>query len=129
MHAPVTALYGGLLALLLIALAVRVSLLRRRHRVGIGAGDHAGLALAMRVHGNAAEYVPAALVLLLLAELNGFPGWSLHTAGAGLWLARVLHAFGLSRYAGSSPGRFTGIVLTWLVMIALAAALVIAAIA
>lgn len=126
MHAPVTALYAGLLALLVIALAIRVSLLRRRHRVGIGAGDHASLALAMRVHGNATEYVPLALVLLLLAELNGFPAWSLHAAGSGLFLARVLHAFGLGRYAGSSPGRFAGIVLTWLVMAALAAALIAA---
>lgn len=124
MHAPVTALYAGLLAILLIALASRVPLLRGKHRVGIGAGGHDDLALAMRVHGNASEYVPVALVLLLLAELNGLPAWSLHAAGSGLFLARIVHAAGLGRSAGMSPGRFIGTALTWTIVLALAGALV-----
>lgn len=125
MHAPVTALYAGLLALLLIALASRIPLLRRKHRVGIGSGGHADLALAARVHGNATEYVPVALILLLLAELNGLPAWSLHLAGSGLLLARIVHAAGLGREAGYSAGRFAGTALTWLVIVALALALIL----
>ncbi|HEX7046754.1 MAG TPA: MAPEG family protein [Gammaproteobacteria bacterium] len=124
MHAPVTALYAGLLALLLIALAARIPLLRQKHRVGIGSGKQPDLALAMRVHGNATEYVPIALLLLLLAELNGFPAWSVHAAGSGLFLGRILHAFGLGRSAGASPGRFIGTALTWLVIVTLAASLI-----
>lgn len=124
MHAPVTALYAGLLALLLVALAARIPLMRGKYRVGIGTGKQPELALAMRVHGNATEYVPAALLLLLLAELNGFPAWSLHAAGSGLFLARILHAVGLGGSAGYSAGRFTGTALTWLVMAILAIALI-----
>ncbi len=126
MHAPVTALYAGLLAILLVALASRVPLLRRRHRVGIGSGGHEDLALAARVHGNATEYVPAALILLLLAELNGFPAWSVHASGSTLFLARIVHAAGLGGNAGYSAGRFAGTALTWLVMLVLAAALIVA---
>ncbi|HEX6930357.1 MAG TPA: MAPEG family protein [Gammaproteobacteria bacterium] len=125
MHAPVTALYAGLLAILLIALATRVSRLRWKHRIGIGAGDNDGLVRATRVHGNASEYIPVALVLLLVAELNGFPAWSLHAAGSGLFLARVMHAAGLGRHAGYSSGRFIGTALTWLTIAALAAALIV----
>jgi len=124
MHAPVTALYAGLLALLLIALVARVPLLRRKHHVGIGAGGNAELALAIRVHGNATEYIPTALLLLLLAELNGFPAWSLHAAGSVLFLARIVHAVGLGGNAGYSTGRFTGTAVTWLVTVTLAIALI-----
>lgn len=127
MHAPVAALYAGLLALLLIALASRIPLLRRKHRVGIGSGGQPDLALAARVHGNATEYVPIALILLLLAELNGLPAWSLHIAGSSLLLARIVHAAGLGRHAGYSFGRFAGTALTWLVIVALALALIVRA--
>ncbi|HEX7031345.1 MAG TPA: MAPEG family protein [Gammaproteobacteria bacterium] len=124
MHAPVTALYAGLLALLLIALAARVPLLRRKHRVGIGSGGNPELALAVRVHGNATEYVPAAVLLLLLAELNGLPAWSLHAAGSGFFLARIVHAVGLGGNAGYSTARFLGTALSWLVIAVLAATLI-----
>ena len=125
MSVGITALYGGLLALLLVALAARIPLLRTRLRVGIGHGEHKELALAIRVHGNATEYVPLALLLLLLAELQGFPGWALHVAGSTLFLGRILHAWGLAGSAGASPGRFIGTLLTWTVMIMLAGALIL----
>jgi uncharacterized membrane protein YecN with MAPEG domain len=35
-------------------------------------------------------------------------------------LARVLHAVGLTLSSGRSPGRFSGVVTTWLVILALA---------
>jgi len=51
--APVTALYGALLALLLLVLAGRVSLARSRLGIGMGHGNDPGLARAIRAHGNA----------------------------------------------------------------------------
>lgn len=125
MSAPITALYGSLLALLVIALASRIPLLRRKHRVGIGHGRNDELALAIRVHGNAIEYVPLALLLLLIAELQGMAAWGLHLAGSALFLARILHAIGLGRSAGTSGGRFIGTALTWTVVIVLAGALLL----
>lgn len=122
--APATAIYAALLGLLLVGLAARIPLLRGRHKVGIGSGGKPDLALAVRVHGNATEYVPVFLVLLLVFELQGFPAWSVHLAGSLFFLARILHAFGLGASAGYSFGRFTGTALSWTSIAALAIALI-----
>ncbi len=117
---PITALYAALSAALILALAVRVVLLRRATRTGIGDGGHDPLALAIRAHGNAVEYIPVILVLMLLLELNGVSGAVLHALGATLLVARVLHGWGLSRSGRRSFGRFYGTAATWLVLLAAA---------
>jgi hypothetical protein len=120
MSAPVTGLYASLLALLLLALALRVVVLRWRTKTGIGDGGDRGLARAIRAHGNAIEYVPIALVLLLVAELGGASPALLHGCGIGLVAARIVHATGLSRSAGASPERVAGTVGTFTVIAVLA---------
>ncbi len=105
-------IYAALLGLLLLALTTAVVRLRGKHKVGIGDGGHADLALACRAHANFIEYVPLALILLLLLEYRGVPVWALHGLGAALFLGRVLHAWGLSRSQGTSPGRAIGMMLT-----------------
>ena len=45
----------------------------------------------MRSHGNFVEYVPFALLLIGLAELNGAPTMYVHGMGALLLLSRVVH--------------------------------------
>lgn len=112
----VTAFYASILALLFLFLAGRVVMLRRTHKVGQGSGDSRELGLAIRTHANFSEYVPLALVLILLLELGGLPRVMLHVFGIVLIIGRLLHAFGLSRHAGISIGRFWGTFLTWLVM-------------
>jgi uncharacterized membrane protein YecN with MAPEG domain len=109
----VTALYAGLIGVLLIVLAAGVSRLRRRHKVGLGDGGHRELQRAIRVHGNAVEWAVPALLLLLVAELNRGPALLLHACGIAIVLGRVLHAFGLSRSGGVSFGRFVGSGLSW----------------
>ncbi len=116
----ISALYVALTALLLVLLAVRVSLFRRRNGVGIGDGGHADLARAIRVHANLVEWGWPTLLLLLVAELNRAPPLLLHAAGLAFIVGRVLHAVGLSSSSGYSFGRFTGILLTWLALIVLA---------
>ena len=76
-------------------------------------------ARAIRAQANAIEYIPLLLVMLLIAENNGAGVAFVHACGAGLVLARVLHAVGLSSSAGVSLGRFWGILLTWAVLLAL----------
>ncbi len=120
MNAPITGLYASLLALLLLALGFRVVRLRWRTKTGIGDGGDRGLARAIRVHGNAIEYVPIALVLLLVAELGGANPALLHGCGIGLVAARILHATGLSRTSGASPERIAGTVATFTVITVLA---------
>ncbi|MGH8172123.1 MAG: MAPEG family protein [Rhodanobacteraceae bacterium] len=110
----ITGLYAALAALLILVLAVRVSLGRRSHRIGLGEGGNEMLARRIRVHGNAVEYVPLALILLLVLELNQTQPLLLHVFGCVLIAARIIHAFGLSAASGVSPGRAIGSALTWL---------------
>ncbi len=119
-----TGLYAALCALLIFALSLRIALLRRKLRIGIGDGGDAGLARAIRAQANAIEYVPLLLVMLLIAENNGASVAMMHACGAGLLLARVLHALGLSGSAGVSFGRFWGILLTWALLLVLAGQLI-----
>ena len=53
--------------------------------------------VAQRAQANFIEYVPIALLLLAVAESQGLTGWLLHTSGVILVLARLLHAWGLSK--------------------------------
>jgi uncharacterized protein len=117
----ITALYSALLAILLIVLSVRVALHRRRARIGLGDGGDRVLLRLMRAQGNAVETIPMALILLLVLELLATPALWLHAFGAGLVLGRALHAWGVSRSAGTSFGRMWGMILTWLAIAAMAA--------
>ena len=123
----VTGLYATFAVLLVLLLAARVSLARRRTGVGIGAGGDAELGRRIRAHGNAVESLPLALLLLLLLDLGQTPTLWLHVFGVVLLVGRVLHAFGLSRTAGLSFGRFVGTALTWGVMITMAVLLLLKA--
>jgi uncharacterized membrane protein YecN with MAPEG domain len=115
----ISALYTGVFALLLVALAVLVSRRRRRMGIGLGAGGDAQLERAIRVHANAVEWgLP--LLLLLIAEENRAPPLLLHICGIVFILARVMHAAGLSRASGHSVGRLAGSALTWVVLAVLA---------
>ena len=114
----VSFLYAGLLGLLLIALSAQVVLARRRYRVGLGHGTEEGMQQAVRVQANFTEYVPFAVLLLVLAEITGLPEAAVHGAGILLVVSRVLHACGLSQSPGRSFGRFYGTAGTWLVILA-----------
>ena len=112
---PTVALYGALNALFNLALAMRVTVLRRREGVSVGVGGSKPLELGVRIHANNAEYVPLALVLLLIAELSGGASLGLHLLGGTLLLARVLHAVGMPRRAPNLP-RALGTGLTWTII-------------
>ena len=118
----ITLLFAALHALLLLVLLARVSRLRHGRRIGFGDGGDPQLARAIRVHGNFVEHVPFALLLLGLLELCGLAAAWLLIFGGALLVARLLHAVGLSRSSGVSFGRFYGTALTWLVLLAMAAA-------
>jgi uncharacterized protein len=120
----ITGLYAAILALLVLGLAIRVMLIRRRTRIGLGDGGDRSVACAIRAHGNATEYVPLALILLLVLELDQTVPLLLHAFGIALVIARLVHAFGLSRAAGNSAGRAVGAGLT-LVVIGLMALMLI----
>jgi uncharacterized protein len=116
----ITGLYAAIAALLITIFAVRVTLRRRAVKVGIGNGGDAILAQRIRVHANAAEYLPLALILLLILELNQTVPLLLHVFGCALIAGRILHAWGLSTSAGVTPGRGIGMLLTWATIVAMA---------
>ena len=118
---PITAFYAGLLALLMLLLAIRVIRLRWKLRVGLGDGGDKAMSRAIRVHGNATEHVPIALILMLAAELGRASPMLLHGCGIVLIVSRVLHAMGLGRSAGASSGRMAGTIGTVGVIVVLAA--------
>ena len=119
--APITGLYAALCALIVLGLALRVIVLRWSTKTGLGDGGDRRLARAIRVHGNAIEYVPLALILMLVAELGGAGAAMLHGCGIALVLARIGHALGLARTAGTSAGRMLGTTVTFGVIVVLAA--------
>lgn len=71
--------------------------LRRHLKQPLGDGGHTGLQRAVRVHGHFAEYVPLALLLLLLLlELARLPAALLHGYGLLLLASRAAHAIGVA---------------------------------
>lgn len=116
----ITLFYAGLCTLLVLALAFRVIARRLKVKVGIGDGGDHELQRRVRVHANAVEYLPLALILLGGMELNGYPNAVIHGFGITLLVSRLMHAWGLSRISGASPGRFVGTLLTLVLMIAMA---------
>lgn len=112
----VTGFYAALLGLLLMALSLNVIRLRYKYRQGIMDGGHKELALAIRVQGNFTEYVPMALILMFFDEAVKYPAWTIHAMGIALLAGRIAHAWGLSQNEVQSPGRATGVVLTYSVV-------------
>ena len=120
----ITGLYGALNAILNVILANNVSTLRRRHKISIGLGESKELTLANRIHGNNAEFVPLAIVMMLLAELNGGSPVLLHVYGGLLLVARVLHAFGMPKRA-PNPFRVVGTALTWFLIVGISVQVIV----
>lgn len=120
---PVTALYAGLLAFGFLYLSARAARQRTRYRQALGT-SHRLVERAVRAHGNFAEYVPLALVLVGLCESNGLPVWGLHVLGVTLLVARGCHAYGISQEPEALRWRILGTSLT-LTMMAVAAAAVL----
>lgn len=91
----ISSIYAALLALLIVWLALQVIKVRRAKRVRLGDGGEPELLAAIRAHGNATEYIPVSLILLILLELNGAQMALVHSGGIALLAGRLLHAKGM----------------------------------
>lgn len=111
------AFYAVLNALLMLILGMLVVRARVKTRTEIGDGDNPNMVGPLRAHANNTEYVPMAIILLLVMYSLGSNVIVIHVVGATLTLGRLLHAFGLSRNVGTSAPRFLGMILTWLAYI------------
>lgn len=108
-----TPVYAAALAALYILLSLLVIRQRQRDRHAWGEGGEGRLRNLVRAHGNFAEYAPMGLILLLIAEAQGAPGWAVHLTGASLLAGRIVHAFALVERPGALPWRVAGMVLTF----------------
>jgi uncharacterized membrane protein YecN with MAPEG domain len=112
-----TALYAALLALIFVVLSVKVIGKRRQFMIGIGNNGQMVLERAIRVHGNFAEYVPLALLLMFLAEYSGLAPLYVHTLGIILIIGRLSHAFGVQQIQEPLRFRVFGMLLTFSVLL------------
>lgn len=115
-------LFAALHIPLMLFLSYRVAAHRHTAKIGLGVAGDYKLERKVRAHANFVEYVPMALLALALLELCGLAPIWLYAFGGVLLVGRLLHAFGLSRKSGYSPGRFLGTLLTWLSLAAMAIA-------
>ena len=90
-------LYIAIFSLVFTLLRFRVIRLRQTARVAIGDGGDKALRRAIRVHGNFAEYVPLALILIFAAESLGMSAVWIHGLCLALLIGRLLHAYGVSQ--------------------------------
>lgn len=113
---PVSLLFASLNGLIFLVLSYLVVRGRFTEKVSIGAGGKERLEVAIRVHGNFAEYVPFAILLLAVLELNGVSETILYILGGVLTLGRLVHAYGLSKTLAPNAFRAGGTSATWLVI-------------
>lgn len=113
----VTTLYAGILGLLYIALSFYVIKARFKYGVDLGDDGNKDMMKRIRIHANFIEYVPFALLLIFLAELEGLSELMIHILGGGLVVARIMHATGIARVTGISIGRSGGMIITFLVIV------------
>ena len=111
---PITALYAGVLAILLVVISARVSVLRAKFKVMFGDGGKEPLMRAIRAQGNFTEYVPLALLLIGMVEWAGTKPWVVHSLAGGLLASRLIHYWGIT--ARKDPGRGIGVTITWIVL-------------
>src|SRR5260221_5435254 len=97
--------YAAILVLMFVVLSVRVIELRASSKIGIGNGNDPAMERRIRVHGNFAEYVPLALLLLAFMEMQQQPRYLVHILCIVLIVARIIHAIGVTPVEENFPMR------------------------
>lgn len=88
-------IYVSIYILIIVWLSIKVIKNRVKHRVSVGDGGVQALQIAMAVQSNAVEYLPIALLLMLVLELNGAGAWLIHAFGMIFIVGRVYHINGM----------------------------------
>ncbi len=114
----ISAIYAAVAALLIVWLSFGVIKLRRAKKVRFGDGNDPALQVAVRAHGNATEYIPISLILLVLLEINGAAAALIHAGGSAILIGRVIHARGL--LTTNMRWRVLGMQMTFATLVALA---------
>lgn len=115
------ALYVGLNVVLTLLLALNVV----RHRFKGDSGDPVALEKAVRAHGNNTEYVPLTLIGLGVMTMMGASTQTISILGGTLFVARIIHAYGIQQAKVPNIFGMIGNIVTWLIMLCVAMTLVI----
>jgi uncharacterized membrane protein YecN with MAPEG domain len=119
-----TSLYAALLAIVGLVLAGMVGSMRgKKQKISLGDGGDPQLLVAMRRQMNFVEYVPLALLLIALVELNGGSKTLIHGLGAVLLAGRIIHPFGIDASDMRKMPRFIGTLATFAVTVVAVGAL------
>lgn len=110
--------YAAILALFYIFLSARVIRSRVTERVKIGTGGNRMVERRMRIHANFAEYVPLAVILLIVMEMQGRASWWLHLLCIVLVVARIGHVVALWKDEEIFPLRVATVSATFVVIAA-----------
>lgn len=113
----VSPLYTGILGLILVALTLAVVNKRRKDLIAVGDGGDKEMTKLIRIHGNFTEFVPLAVIMMVILEVNQVDELMLHGLGIALVIGRLLHAAGLKKSLGGSMPRVIGTALTLIVII------------
>ena len=109
--------FSAFFAVMFVLLSINVIRARRKHKVGIGTGRNKSVERAMRVHANFAEYVPFALLLVALLELNKSNSLLLMGLCSVLLVGRLVHAYGVSMENERFAFRVSGMMMTFAVIV------------
>ena len=109
--------YAAILVLLYVFLSAQVIRMRGSAKVAMGHGGNADLERRIRVHGNFAEYVPFALLLLSFLEMQKHSVYLIHILCIVLLIARIIHAVGVTPVKENLSMRVAGATGTFLVML------------
>lgn len=120
----VTALYTGILLVMLVVLSLYVVKGRWVNKVGLGDAGNEDMLKRMRTHANFVEYVPLALLGMYLLETTRHSAIILHALGIGLVVARLLHAYGMNRRSPNF-GRAGGATFTLVILLVEAVLLIL----
>ena len=113
----VTTLYAGILGILYVGLSLFTIAGRFKHQVNLGSGGNEDMQKRIRMHGNFAEYVPFAILLIFLVELEGASETVVHGLGIVLVVARILHALALYNVSPIPRSREISMVTTLLLIL------------
>ena len=104
-----------------------ISVIRHRvsKKVSLGDSGDPDLFRKIRVHGNFTEYTPMAIILLALCEIHRSPLILLVLISALLVIGRYLHAYGTASAKTHSMFRITGMICTFLSMLAASVTLIV----
>ncbi|NDC75300.1 hypothetical protein EBZ70_08460 [bacterium] len=113
----ITPVFSAIFAIFFVFLSIKVIKIRQNHKIFLGTGQNKSLERAIRVHANFAEYIPFALFLIAMLEVNKSHIIITLILCIILLIGRIIHAWGVSTEDENFSYRVAGMVLTFSVIV------------